>query len=88
MLDLPVLVLPFRGIAKKDAKIYKIPGGGGAGPGGAALPPLGILSILASFLDIPLKGKRVSPKFGFTLLGFTRLGVLEKLIQSITRHIR
>ena len=33
--------------------------GAGPGPGGAAPPPLGILCILASFLDIPLKGTRV-----------------------------
>ena len=51
------------GICKKDADIHKIPSGGGAGTGGgagpcgAAPPPLGILYVLASFLDMPLKGR-------------------------------
>ena len=51
--------------------------GAGAGPGEAAPPPLGVLYTLASLLDIPLKGKRVNAKFGFTFLEFTLLGVPE-----------
>ena len=73
---------PEKGKSKKGKSKFWIYPGAGAGPGGAAPPPLGILYILASFLDIPLNGKRVNPKrvnpkFGFTLFGFTLLRVPE-----------